>query len=320
MSSGEVKKVSREDIQLVQNLIERCLQLYMNQKEVVNTLLHQAKIEPDFTELVWQKLEEENQEFFRAYYLRLIVKDQIQKFNDLLQRQVEAMQMYATGSVPISNGSQIQPVPQNPTWEATEHAGQNVQLENMHQTINGNSPHIYTNGASPVQSYVQAAIDVSAHARRFDVSPSMLLSQSSNLGMMQGPNDGMIKSVGYSGDSCFLYGSDSNVLEARPGIGDPSVPPFSNVGSNSQALNGNGLGADTSSFGFLGQIPRNFSLSDLTADFTNSSDILEGYSGSAFLATDTSNFLDPQGRAEHQDINGLDNISEGLSYEDFSSD
>lgn len=162
-------------------------------------------------------------------------------------------------------------VPQNPTWEATEHAGQNVQLENMHQTINGNSPHIYTNGASPVQSYVQAAIDVSAHARRFDVSPSMLLSQSSNLGMMQGPNDGMIKSVGYSGDSCFLYGSDSNVLEARPGIGDPSVPPFSNVGSNSQALNGNGLGADTSSFGFLGQIPRNFSLSDLTADFTNSS-------------------------------------------------
>lgn len=35
----------------VQNLIERCLQLYMSQKEVVNVLLEQAKIEPDFTEL-----------------------------------------------------------------------------------------------------------------------------------------------------------------------------------------------------------------------------------------------------------------------------
>jgi uncharacterized protein (TIGR01589 family) len=35
----------------VQNLIERCLQLYMNQKEVVDTLLDQAKIEPGFTEL-----------------------------------------------------------------------------------------------------------------------------------------------------------------------------------------------------------------------------------------------------------------------------
>ncbi len=35
----------------MQNLIERCLQLYMNQKEVVDTLLDQAKIEPGFTEL-----------------------------------------------------------------------------------------------------------------------------------------------------------------------------------------------------------------------------------------------------------------------------
>lgn len=76
-------------------------------------MLHVCLLEDKFDILisfpVWQKLEEENQEFFRAYYLRLIVKDQIQKFNDLLQRQVEAMQMYATGSVPISNGSQIQP-------------------------------------------------------------------------------------------------------------------------------------------------------------------------------------------------------------------
>lgn len=35
----------------VQNLIERCLQLYMTQQEVVETLLVQAKIEPGFTEL-----------------------------------------------------------------------------------------------------------------------------------------------------------------------------------------------------------------------------------------------------------------------------
>lgn len=35
----------------MQNLIERCLQLYMSQKEVVDTLLVQAKIEPGFTEL-----------------------------------------------------------------------------------------------------------------------------------------------------------------------------------------------------------------------------------------------------------------------------
>lgn len=46
--------MSTSDIQLVQNLIERCLQMYMSQKEVVNTLHGQAKIEPGFTGLVWQ--------------------------------------------------------------------------------------------------------------------------------------------------------------------------------------------------------------------------------------------------------------------------
>lgn len=271
---------------------------------------------------MWQKLEEENHEFFRAYYVRLIVKDQIQRFNDLLQRQVKSMQMYATGSTPLSNGSHILPAPQ--ICQVTEHAGRNVKLDNMHQTVNGNLPHVYTNGASSVHSYAQAAVDVSTHARSVDVSPNMLLPQSANPEMMQRPNGRRIKSTGYSGK----YGGESILLQDRPGIGNLSISHFSSVESSVQPLNENHSpwDADTSSFGFLGRIPRNFSLSDLTADFTNSSEILEGYSGSAFLATDTNNFLDPQGRVEHQglpglaDISGLDAVSEGLSYEDFSSD
>ena len=67
---SESRKISTADIQLVQNLIERCLQLYMSQREVVYTLNQQAKIEPSFTLLVWQKLEEQNPDFFRAYYTR----------------------------------------------------------------------------------------------------------------------------------------------------------------------------------------------------------------------------------------------------------
>ncbi|KAE9595807.1 putative angiotensin-converting enzyme 2 [Lupinus albus] len=51
-SSNDSKKVSRQDIELVQNLIERCLQLYMNKDEVVKTLLTRAKIDPGFTTLV----------------------------------------------------------------------------------------------------------------------------------------------------------------------------------------------------------------------------------------------------------------------------
>ncbi|PHT73972.1 hypothetical protein T459_21249 [Capsicum annuum] len=51
MSSGDGRKVSCEDIQMVQNRIEQCLRQYMSRKEVVNTLLIQDNIEPRFAEL-----------------------------------------------------------------------------------------------------------------------------------------------------------------------------------------------------------------------------------------------------------------------------
>ena len=60
--------ISSLDVQLVQNLVERCLQLYMNRREVVVLLQQQTKIEPSFTSLVWQKLEEQNPEFFKARF------------------------------------------------------------------------------------------------------------------------------------------------------------------------------------------------------------------------------------------------------------
>jgi hypothetical protein len=56
---------------------------------VVSQLQQQFKIEPCFTQLVWQKLEEQNQEFFKAYYTRLKLKDQIVLFNHLLDEQVK---------------------------------------------------------------------------------------------------------------------------------------------------------------------------------------------------------------------------------------
>lgn len=35
----------------MENRIERCLQLYMNKKEVVNTLIKQDNIDPRFTDI-----------------------------------------------------------------------------------------------------------------------------------------------------------------------------------------------------------------------------------------------------------------------------
>ena len=78
--------LSSLDIQLVQSLVERCLQLYLNQREVVQILHEQAKIEPGFTGLVWQKLEEQNPDFFQAYYARLTVKEQLVTFNQFVAK------------------------------------------------------------------------------------------------------------------------------------------------------------------------------------------------------------------------------------------
>ncbi|XP_059589720.1 uncharacterized protein LOC100264107 isoform X1 [Vitis vinifera] len=112
ISSNDSRKVSREDIELVQNLIERCLQLYMNRDEVVKTLLSRARIDPGFTTLVWQKLEEENADFFRAYYIRLKLKKQIILFNHLLEHQAHLTNYHVSPKVPlapIQNG--IHPMP-----------------------------------------------------------------------------------------------------------------------------------------------------------------------------------------------------------------
>ncbi|KDP37823.1 hypothetical protein JCGZ_06725 [Jatropha curcas] len=324
MSTGPTRRVSTKDIQVVQNLIERCLQLYMNQREVVETLLAQAKIEPGFTELVWQKLEEENREFFKAYYLRLTVKQQIIEFNKLLEQQVRLMrQINSTGvaSMPTSNGSHIPAMHQNSACYAPEHAGPSLKPENMHHPFGSSMTHAFTNGGSALHSSMHTAVEMSAHANRIDAPLNMLSTQSSNMGLMQGLNGGMIKSeAGYSGTSPYMFGSDGNVLEARPSIADASVASFSSVESNSQALNEPLLDADTSSYGFLGQIPRNFSLSDLTADFAQSSDILENYPRSPFLASDNENFLDSREREHQGDSKRLDTISEGVSYDEFGSE
>jgi len=57
---------------------------------------------------VWKKLNEQNPEFFKAYYTRLALKQQIEKFNELLEKQKELMDSQANvASLPNSNESLI---------------------------------------------------------------------------------------------------------------------------------------------------------------------------------------------------------------------
>lgn len=125
---SEGRKVSTADIQLVQNLIERCLQMYLSQREVVSTLHQQAKIEPGFTQLVWQKLEEQNPDFFRAYFTRLKLKDQINLFNHLLEQQVNVVQRMQRGWMQPP-GMMMQPRPGMPLQSMAVQSGMPMQSQ-----------------------------------------------------------------------------------------------------------------------------------------------------------------------------------------------
>ncbi|KAL5720034.1 hypothetical protein ACHQM5_012745 [Ranunculus cassubicifolius] len=328
MSADEVRRVSRQDIQLVQNLIERCLQLYMNRKEVVETLLAQAKIEPGFTELVWQKLEEENQEFFKAYNVRLMVKNQIMVFNKLLEKQVEYMrQTSPSGIVPLSmpNGPQTSSLHQNQSLYNADHSLPPIRSNNVHHTGSASmSLHDVPRPSNPLRNGGSVAhgtlhIDDSrgGHRERVDISRTrdtlMAMKQETN-----GNSDVLEQS--YPNNAPFTFGGDRTILERHPSHGDSSVSTFGNAEPNSDNLNEKLPESDTSPFGFLGQIPRNFSLSDLTADFSHSFDILENYPRSPFIPADNDNLLDLIGRDSEGDNKRLNGMSEDFNYDEFSSE
>ena len=90
----KAQKVSWDDIKFVQNLIERCLLQYMTQAEIITALQAQANIDPAFTCLVWEKLLDQNRDFFYLYGIKLRLKDQVVAFNYLVDQHV---QMLKTG-------------------------------------------------------------------------------------------------------------------------------------------------------------------------------------------------------------------------------
>ncbi|KAG7385689.1 hypothetical protein PHYPSEUDO_001143 [Phytophthora pseudosyringae] len=107
---------SWNDILRVQNLIERCLQQYLSKNDILITLKEQANVDPAFANVVWQKLEEQNPTFFRAYSLQLQLKEQIIAFNYLVGQQKE---MAAKGGKRLlhysnSNRSSTNRTPPNP--------------------------------------------------------------------------------------------------------------------------------------------------------------------------------------------------------------
>ncbi|XP_010525529.1 PREDICTED: putative mediator of RNA polymerase II transcription subunit 26 [Tarenaya hassleriana] len=74
----------------VKNNIERCIQRYMSPEEVVEHM-QSLGIEPEITRIFWRQLEVENAEFFSWYYTARELVRQVNRFNLLLERQMEMM-------------------------------------------------------------------------------------------------------------------------------------------------------------------------------------------------------------------------------------
>ncbi|MFQ6633413.1 hypothetical protein Gotur_010683 [Gossypium turneri] len=322
-SSNDGKKVSRQDIELVQNLIERCLQLYMNRDEVVKTLLTRARIDPGFTTLVWQKLEEENADFFRAYYIRLKLKKQILLFNHLLEHQYHMMKYPVPPKVPlapIQNG--IHPMPGSCLLDCFQHSKFQFfsQLEEEKQIAVNNlpmgypvlqqsqfpaagQPHMDSMGISSCHVVNGVPAPSNFQPMRMNSGNDMVMDSNASDVMPAVPPTTVMSSMSEMPLSCTSVASSGSFpfsASDMSGMGvDTSAldSAFTTDVASSVGLQlgqDNEAGNSRDSFRPLDQIQWNFSLTDLTADLSNLGDLgaLGNYPGSPFLPSDSEILLD----------------------------
>jgi len=76
------RKFGTREIVIVQSLIERCLMFYATKEEVIEILEKKCGIDEVITSVIWDKLEQQNEEFFKEYHQRLKMKERIEAFNE----------------------------------------------------------------------------------------------------------------------------------------------------------------------------------------------------------------------------------------------
>ncbi|XP_077249612.1 uncharacterized protein LOC143889323 isoform X2 [Tasmannia lanceolata] len=304
--SRNAMKVSCEDLDRVKNLIEHCLQLYMNKEEVVKILSSQAKIEPAFTCVVWERLEEENADFFKAYYIRLKLKKQINMFNNLLQRQQFLMKY---PKVPQVSLAPVTYLLQKPPIPATGHLHPDSMGcgPSSRHSVNGVAargnfhPIMLNSGNAGMMNNVAADVAPVTH-------PCNAMSSLS--GMAGGPAP-----VAPSGHFPFTASEMSNMDIDTSALGT-FTPDMANTGGLHQGTDG-GAGTSSNFHGSLDQIPWILSNSDFDlSHFTSTGDFAMGGSNKSLLLPSDLDFsLNPQ---EHDKID--DFIVETPELSSFPAD
>ncbi|MBA0796307.1 hypothetical protein Gohar_007084, partial [Gossypium harknessii] len=247
----------------------------MNKDEVVKTLLNRARIDPGFTTLVWQKLEEENVDFFRAYYIRLKLKKQILLFNHLLERQYYLMKYPMPPKVPlvpIQNG--IHPMPGN----AVNNLPMGYPVLQQPPIPAAGQPHLDSMGIS--SCHVVNGVPAPSHfqAMQMNSGNDMMDNNATDATPAVPPTTAMMSSMSEMPVSPTSVASSGNFPFTATDMSEMGVDTATldsaftaDVASSIGLQLGPGNGADDSrdSLRSLDQIQWNFSLSDLTADFSN---------------------------------------------------
>ncbi|KAL7613600.1 hypothetical protein Lser_V15G06386 [Lactuca serriola] len=290
MSTGNHRRISPEEVQNVKNQIEQCLWNYMNKKQAMDILYQKQNIEPIFTKLVWERLEEENQDFFKTYYLKLALKNQITQFNDLLYQQAVADLNQANNPHGVAcNGSHLhgsnfgfhQGVNHNNVPENVAVKAENMQQYNFPAVVQGG-----LNGGGPfVQSVMQNG------------PVNMAVGTQNGNGVAVGGPEG------YFGNSRFFYqATHVNGNVNGNGNGMESHHDVSSFGNN-----GNGMEShhDVSSFGNADSIPVSYRLNGTVMD--------EAHSSRQLLRQ----FGQPESRGENSRVG---NISRNFDFQNFGRD
>lgn len=134
---------------------------------------------------------------------------------------------------------------------------------------NGSSSGII-NGTPSGDQLINAGKDMHGLHSGIDASSNLQVAQNATAVMFGVDNGTIIKTEsGYSSNADFAF-CGNTFLESCQSIGDASGGSFSSSELNGQPLNDSILDIESSSFGFLSQIPQNFIFSDLAEEFSQS--------------------------------------------------
>ncbi|EKE41038.1 hypothetical protein ENUP19_0306G0010 [Entamoeba nuttalli] len=95
------------DIPTLQGLIEQYLQFYYTDDEIIREL-EKKSIPTEMTIYILTKLKEQNPNYFKAYEIRLTIKGQIARFNELIQKHLTVSNTVQPETTPIQQVPQQQ--------------------------------------------------------------------------------------------------------------------------------------------------------------------------------------------------------------------